>query len=99
MGVLKGWVQPEVVVVWSKDYRHPVVNVGQERIWRRSEDRAALDYIALRVSPSIPEASESEQFAFTHFEAVRLFRLSFALPLVKAISWNEASLRFEGFSK
>ena len=61
----RGWisesrVQPQIVVVGTQDDWHPVVNVGQERIWSGRQDGATLDHMALRASPSIPQAGECE---------------------------------------
>jgi hypothetical protein len=74
---------------------HPIVDVGQERIWR-SQDSATLDYIALRVSPSVPQAGEREQLAVVHLETVGLLRLAVSHPLVEPVSRNQAALRLEG---
>jgi hypothetical protein len=70
--VSEGWVQPKIVVVRAQDNRHSVVNIEQERIWSRCDDRAALDYIALWTLPSVPETSEREQIAAVSLEAIRL---------------------------
>jgi hypothetical protein len=75
-------------MIWTQNYRHPVVNVGQEGIRRGREDSATLDHVALPVSPSIPQASECEQLAVAHLETVGLLRLAVSHPLVEAVGRN-----------
>jgi hypothetical protein len=94
-----GRVQPKIVMVGLENDRHSVVNVGQKRIWCGRQDRAALNRLSFRVSPSVPETSESKQLTVINFEAGRLFRLAFSLPLVEPVSRNETTLRFERFMK
>lgn len=80
----------------GENYGHPVVNVGQERIWRSRQDRAGLYYIALRVLPSIPEASKCEQLTVIHLETEGLLRLAVSPPLIEPVRRNQAALRPEG---
>src|SRR5258705_2209890 len=97
--ISKRWAQPKIVIVRTENYGHAVVNVGQERIWSGSQDRAALDHLPLRVLPSVPETGEREQLSAVHLETIRLFRLAVFLPLIEPVRWDEAPLRLERFPK
>jgi len=71
-------VQPEIVVIRTENYRHSVVNIGQERIRCGRKDRATLDHLSLRVCPPVPKAREGKQLAVVYFEAVRAWSFHFS---------------------
>src|ERR1700733_12722956 len=47
-------IKPEIVVVGPKDYRHSIVDVGQQNIWGGRQNRTALNHLSSRISPPVP---------------------------------------------
>ena len=88
-------IKPEIVGVGIEYHRHAIVHDRRDSVRRRGQDRARLDGFALRVLPSLPKASECEEFASVDLEAVRLLGLAPSLSLVEALNWNNAAAVFQ----
>jgi hypothetical protein len=66
------------------------VIAGGGKYFNGSQGAAYVFAEPARVSPSIPESREREQFAIINFKAIRLFRFALALPLVETIGGDKA---------
>src|SRR2546422_9718978 len=62
------------VLVGGHNDGHAVVQIGDERIGTRCQDRAALNHLPLRTFPLVPQSGERKDIAFTNLETVRLLR-------------------------
>jgi len=65
-------IEPQIVLVRRNDDGHAIVQVGDERIRSRGQDRTALDDLPVGTLPLIPKAGERKDIAFTNFKTVRL---------------------------
>jgi hypothetical protein len=71
------------------------MDVSQESVRRRCQDRAALQDFSLRIRPFVQEPGEREKLTVFHLKTLWLFDLAVPLPLVESIGGNQAVLRLE----
>jgi len=81
-----------IIVFDPKDGWHAVVNLGDQRVRRRCQDRAALDDSVVRTAPTVPQSCERKNGTIQRSKTVRLlsFRCDF-LPVVESVCWNKAT--------
>jgi len=74
--VSKPRIEPQVVAVWSKDHRHPIVDRQCHSVWRRGQDRAGLGPVSALVFPSLPCTDTMKQRRKSYFSKFKPFAMS-----------------------
>src|SRR4029077_16452088 len=72
-----GWIgdtriKPSVIIFWTQDHGHSVVNVSDEGVRLSSENGARLHWISLRILPALPQSGEGEQLIVRQADVVSL---------------------------
>jgi hypothetical protein len=86
-------VEPRPLKLDREDHWHPVMRRRDQLVRGRSDDRAALDQLALVVRLARPEPREAEGAAVLESEMDReLLAVSADGPLVEPVSDDEAAV-------
>ena len=84
-------IQPLSVTVRGQDHRHAVVEVRQEFVRCRRDDRAGLEGFARLFVPSLPQPRESERSGVAKVDEMGLLALPGPNPLVESIGRNQTT--------
>src|SRR6266568_1074895 len=49
MGICNAWIQPKIVVLGSQHHRHPIMYIGDQRVWLRCKYRARFNRLVVLI--------------------------------------------------
>src|SRR5450631_4322445 len=85
-------IEPAIVILRRKNYRHAVVNRLHQLIWVSRQDGEGLERFVVFALPPVPESSECVRLTAFEREGEGVFCLGIdALPLVKSIGRHQAA--------